>query len=513
VLTTEQLVRAIGPALFRPVVIPARATEVRDVFLTEPGDDSVGGAGDLVLGLCEAADAPALVERCAATGASGLVLRRPIAEAVATRDAAEQCGLLLAALQERVTWAHVVWLLHGVLERAAAPDSPIAGDAGVYNDLFVLADAVAGMVNAPVTIEDDRSRVLAYSSGQDATDQARVATIVGRKVPPDVVAHLRARGVFRRLARSSKPFLVPEGPDGTLPRLVVPVRAGQEWLGSIWAVVDGPVPDEITEELSNAASVLALHLLRYRAQADVARGQAVDRLRSALSGASPRAAGSPALPPAPWRVVALFAPRTEAADPAQQRELWTTTCRRHSWANPLLADVDDVVFAVVTEGTDPGSWTWLQQRVLSAPGMDASVRAAASALVHEVADLPTARAQAVETLLVVPDDGRALAFEDAWAALTLGRAISGLAGSPPCGPVATLREHDDQRGTAYVETLGAWLSYPGHPQVAARALHVHPNTLRYRMNRLQQVVDLDLTDPRQRLAMQLQVEAARAVTR
>jgi hypothetical protein len=134
VLTATELVRAIGPAVFRLIVEPGPTTEVRDVFLTDPEDGAVGGAGDLVLGLSGAADAPALVERCAATGASGLVLRRPIAEAPATRESAERCGVLLAGLQDGVTWAHVVWVLRGVLERAAAPDHPVGGDAGVHND-------------------------------------------------------------------------------------------------------------------------------------------------------------------------------------------------------------------------------------------------------------------------------------------------------------------------------------------------------------------------------------------
>ena len=49
---------------------------------------------------------------------------------------------------------------------------------------------------------------------------------------------MRSQGVFRRLVRSDEPFLVPPGPGLEMPRYVVPVRAGGEWLGSIWAVID-----------------------------------------------------------------------------------------------------------------------------------------------------------------------------------------------------------------------------------------------------------------------------------
>ena len=507
------VVTAIGPSVFRVLVPPGAAAEVGDVFLVEPGEQAVGQRGDLVLGVGLAASAEAdpvaLVERCVTGGASGLVLRQALAEDPAVTTAAERHGMLLVGLQPGIPWAHVVWMLRGVIDRAAAPGSPVAGDAGVHNDLFVLADAAAAIVDAPVTIEDNQSRVLAYSSGQSLTDTARVSTIVGRRVPPEVVAHLRARGVFRRLARSSEAFLVPEGPDGTLPRLVVPVRAGDEWLGSIWAVVSGPVPDEVTAELGNAASVLALHLLRLRAQANVARRNAVERIRSALRQHTPGSINDLALPAGPLRVVALAAPVAET-DVQQQIDLWATTCRRCSWADPLLADVDGTVFAITSAGAAPGSWTWLRKLVAEAHGEDPSVRAAAGAPALNLSELPRSRAEAAEALALTGREGTAtLEYDQAWVPLTVHRATAALDLGALGGPVGVLLEHDSGHGTAYVDTLRAWLAYPGEPQRAARELHVHPNTLRHRMKRLGDVVELDLGDPRERLALQLQVEAAR----
>ncbi len=516
-ISALDLVTAIGPSVFRVVVPGDPSPEVADIFLAEPGHDAVGERDDLVLGVGfgthDAADVVALLERCRHAGASGLVLREDVADDAGVRSAAERHGLLLVGLAGGVAWAHVVWMLRGVVDRAAAPGSPVAGDAGVHNDLFVLADAAAAIVDAPVTIEDNQSRVLAYSSGQSLTDTTRVSTIVGRRVPPEVVAHFRARGVFRRLARSSEPFLAPEGPDGTLPRLVVPVRAGDEWLGSIWAVVSGPVPPEVTAELSNAAAVLALHLLRLRAQADVARRNAVERIRAAIRHFTPGTLQDLSLPPGPWRVVALAAPAAET-DVQQQIDLWAATCRRYSWGDPLLADMNGTVFAIVTAGTTPGSWTWLGKLVGDAHRDDPSLRAAAGAPAHSLAALPRSRAQAAELLaLTGTEDVAVLEFDNAWVPLTVHRATAALDLGGLGGPVAVLLEHDLDRGTAYVATLRAWLAFPGEPQRAAAELHVHPNTLRHRMKRLAEVVDLDLGDPRQRLALQLQLEAARVRSR
>jgi hypothetical protein len=512
--TTADVVTAVGPALFT-VVVEGSGVDVGDVFLAEPDEPDTGQPGDLVLGvgLSSPDQAVGLLERCAGSDASGLVLRSSLAAQESPVAAATRHRLCLVGLQAGVPWAHVVWLLRGVLDRAALPGSPVAGDAAVHNDLFALADTAAAIIDAPVTIEDNRSRVLAYSSQLDRADTARVSTIVGRRVPPEVVAHFRSQGVFRRLARSSEPFLVPGRPDGTLPRLVVPVRAADEWLGSIWAVVDGPVPDEKVAELSQAASVLALHLLRVRAQADVARRLSTDRLRTALRHYSPDLAGELTLPDGPWRVVALASGET---DPQRQLEFWESTLRQRAWADPLLADLDGEILAVVTEAGPAGSWPWLRPLVGAAHREDDQVGAAAGGLARTPAELPRSRAEAVEVLGLVRRGalaGPAEEIGEAWDAVTVHRAAGALDMASLSGPLPALIAHDSEHATDYVATLTAVLEHYGEPIRAARLLHVHPNTLRYRTRRISELAGIDLTSPRVRLALQLQILAAGRPTR
>ncbi len=69
-----------------------------------------------------------------------------------------------------------------------------------------------------------------------------------------------------------------------MPRVAIAVRAGDEVLGSIWAAVPGPLSEERTEALRDAAKLVALHLLRVRAGADVQRRLRADLLSSALEG-------------------------------------------------------------------------------------------------------------------------------------------------------------------------------------------------------------------------------------
>jgi sugar diacid utilization regulator len=85
--------------------------------------------------------------------------------------------------------------------------------------------------------------------------------------------------------------------------------------------------------------------------------------------------------------------------------------------------------------------------------------------------------------------------------------LSDLAGEEPLvdGPLALLTDHDQRHHTQYVATLRAYLESFGDVPVAARTVHVHQNTFRYRLQRLQETPGLDLADADQRLSLLLQL--------
>lgn len=534
VITVTDLVESLGPGLLRTVVA-ARDAEVHDVALAEPGD-AAGQPGELVLGVgvADRAGALALLERAAEAAAAGVVLKDPVAsDPRVVRAARRTTGPALIELRPHTSWAHVIWLLRGVIDRASAPDTSHLGTPGPHSDLFALADAAAEIIDAPVTVEDAQSRVLAYSARQDTTDPARVSTIVGRRVPADALTHFRAGGVFRRLARSSDPVWTPAGPDGTLPRLIVPVRAGGEWLGSIWVVVSGSVAPERIQRLSGVASVVALHLLRLRAEAGIARRVSAGQLRTALREGSapfPGPGQAPGLPSGPWRVVAFGAPGG-TDDVRSQLDLWESVARRFGWHQPLLADLDGRLFGLVTEGprgrarpsagtsagAEAGTLDWLRYVLTEVRSHDPGLFAVAGCPAHSVDQLPRSLAEAVELHRLVGtgrlplgrrEPGTVL-LEDAWDAVVVERARdavgidTGLLG----GPLGVLRVHDADHGTPYLATLAAWLDHFGDPRSAAQALRIHPNTLRYRLRKLDEAAPVDLASPRVRLALRLQLAA------
>ena len=71
--------------------------------------------------------------------------------------------------------------------------------------------------------------------------------------------------------------------------------------------------------------------------------------------------------------------------------------------------------------------------------------------------------------------------------------------------MARLAAYDAEHDANLVATLRACLDAFGDVAAASAAMYVHPNTFRYRLRRVTEVSDIDLTDPEQRFAAMLEL--------
>jgi hypothetical protein len=525
VITVRELVDRVGPTLLRTALgvepEPGQVGSVTDVVIAEAGRDTPIGDGDLVLGVSAGteAEATALVGFAGTHGAAAVLLKPPLASSAAVAARARQTGTALVEVHGSASWAQLVWLLRTVLDAAADEQDAIsAGPEGAgLSDLFRLADVAASVVHAPVTIEDANSRVLAYSARQDLTDPARVSTIMGRKVPDDVLARFRSRGVFRELSRGRTAIFVPAQPDGTLPRLIVPIRMGGELLGSMWAVVPGPVPDERAAAFAGAAPVVALHLLRRRATSDEQRRRSAELVRSVLDGRTSvrLAAAGLDLDDEPHRVVAIDVDTEDALDAEGTRLALWERLMAGVGRRPAVAEMHDVLYAIVPDRAGAGGWPELRAAMLryaEGPRPDRALVAAGPAAA--LADLAGSRVSAEEVLGLLRAGlltGPVASHDEVWPVVILHRLAVSAGGTEIAGlgPLPALRAHDTEAGTSYVDTLYEWLRRPGDPKSASAALRIHPNTLRYRMNRIAELTGIDLEDPDTRMALLVQLVTTR----
>jgi hypothetical protein len=513
---------------------PDAAREVGGLVIHDPLDEAAYPPHALVLGVGLAApdDVVALLRRLGEHGATGLVVREPVPAAAAVLHAADASGVALLSLSRGATWAQLAALLRTVLA---------VGDVGVDDaeslgglpsgDLFAVANAVAALLDAPVTIEDRSSRVLAFSVRQDEADDSRVETVLGRRVPERYARMLTERGVFRDLYRSADPVRVDPLPIGyaglTMPRVAIAVRAGDEVLGSIWAAMDGPLDDRRIASLRDAAKLTALHLLRVRAGSDVRRRLRTDLLSTALEGGPGAREALERLGLGSQSVVVLGVTaraddgeRSVAGDVAEanERERLSDAFALHlQSAHPAsaVALIGDVAYGLLPSGPDGEERA---ERVARSFVEKVGRRTAAVAAVGPVAPSAGGVARSrevVDRVLRVlraggpreTDGPRVARFADVQAAsLVLElRDVVAARGDTVAGPLARLADYDAEHGAGLVATLRAWLDAFGDVTAAAAAEFVHPNTFRYRLRRAAQVGGIDLDDPEARFGVMLQL--------
>ncbi len=513
--------------------------EIGGVAIHDPADEPALFRRALVLGVGVHApeDAAALLATLGKYEAAGLVLRSPVNVTAEVTAAVQASGVPLLGLTRGASWTQLAAMLRSLLAEGDVGDDGAETLGGIPSgDLFSVANAVAALIDAPVTIEDRSSRVLAFSGRQDEADPSRVETILGRQVPERYSRLLTERGVFRDLYRSDQPVYVepPVGgaglPEFTLPRAAVAVRAGDEVLGSIWAAVREPLSVDRARAMCDAARLVALHLLRIRAGADVSRRLRTDLVSTALEGGigAFEAVRRLGLTDQPVVVLALAVP-----DPAERARIADGLAMHLSAIHPRCATalVGDVAYGLIPVSAD-GTGT---------DGTDGEVRAAriATDFLDRVGDrsrpvigigqvafdavgLPAARACADRALRVLREGvaGRGggygegggrrvarLADVHAEALLMELRDLAAAHGDRPTGPVARLSAYDAEHGTNLVDTLRAWLDAFGDVAAASATMFVHTNTFRYRLRRLAEVSGIDLADPEQRFAAMLQLRA------
>lgn len=69
--------------------------------------------------------------------------------------------------------------------------------------------------------------------------------------------------------------------------------------------------------------------------------------------------------------------------------------------------------------------------------------------------------------------------------------------------IGALEHYDQEHATTLVETLGTFLQLQGNLSQTARELHLHRNGLLYRLSRIEAIAQCDLSNPSQRLSLQL----------
>jgi DNA-binding PucR family transcriptional regulator len=500
-------------------------TRVDSVILHDPLDPSVITSGTVVLGvgISGPAEMASQIRALASEGAVALVVREPVPMTPEIGEAVADTGIVLLGLIRGASWIQVATML----TTALAPDGIESGLAGTGSDaaaeLFELADAIAALLEAPVTIENLSSRVLAFSANQAGTDEPRRQTILGLQVPEIYGDVQRAQGVFRQVYAAPRPVFVNSIEPGTLPRAAMRVKAGEEVLGSIWAVVREPLTEQRAQGMVEASRVVALTMLRARMASDSSV-----KLRQSLvsmlleGGLRAREAASQLNISAASACVLALAPEssTDVNEARSESELQRVTSALNMYLQPIspravAALLGGIIYAVVpfaATGEDSQSRALqLASEFVGRMKTQGRFSVGVGSIVSNVSELAQSRSDADGALRVLRSrstDGARVATVDSvqveWLMLRISDSLAA-DGVVASGPISVLRSYDVAHGTEFVATLRTWLDNLGDVRAAASSLHVHVNTFRYRLRRLKEIAQIDLANPDTRFGLMLQL--------
>ncbi|WP_414167873.1 PucR family transcriptional regulator [Streptoverticillium reticulum] len=390
-----------------------------------------------------------------------------------------------------------------------------------------LVDEISAALGAPATLEDRDFGLIAFGAhgGDDDTDllmdPVRTRSILQRRSTAAVRAWFEAFGI----ARAQAPLRIPPDPAAGVftGRICLPVRHRGVVLGYVWllddehlAGLDLSVPfadPRLAQAMDTAARIGALLAAEARAGAELgellrdlltarrpAREAARDALREALGSASDGPLALLAV--APWQLTG------DAAD-----------------GEALAAQSGVAAMCAVPEALPDGSAALAALIRLRALGSPAPAMAAADRLLHSpragrpglaaaglaeprrgLAELPEAWTEALAAARAAAAERR-LGPVAEWERIGAYRVLTALPPDRTADPAVRpllARTHTELARTAEV-----FLDCAGQAGRAAAALGIHRQTLYYRLNRVEQLTDLDLDDGEDRLLLHLSLKASR----
>lgn len=384
-----------------------------------------------------------------------------------------------------------------------------------------VAGALADLLDRSVTVENAAFEVLAAAQ-VGPVDEARTRSVRAGRTTPDLAESLLERGIYDRLLADRKPVHVRPMPDigMTMERIVAPIILAGQIMGYVWIIAGEHPLDDLDElAIEHGATVAALLMLKEQAVQEAElnlRGDLLDQLLGDRGSPSPDVVEQAHRLDFPldraYQVLMI------AGQAAAGGSVGMLANRVESWLAaeeiPALVVSRDQAVVVVLVGHHLPDGNVLAKRMLEAlrhpvedllissgrpvaglDGLPGSYRQAADALRIALADPPPDALVPFDSL-----GARHLLHHVPAAAVQENHYVRQL---------QTLAAHDVAHDTDYLSNLAEYLEAGSVISEAAEALHIHRNTLTYRLERIAEITGFDLGSPRCRLDVHVALIAYR----
>jgi DNA-binding PucR family transcriptional regulator len=446
---------------------------------------------------------------------TAIFVKEPSAVVVARAVA---LGTAVVAVEPRARWERLYRLVNHVLDHHGDRADPLY-DSGT--DLFGLAQSIAERTHGMVSIEDAASHVLAYSASNDEADDLRRLSILGRAGPTEHLEWIAQWGIFDALRAGSEVVRVAERPElGLRPRVAIGIhqpaadeRRPATFVGTIW-VQEGsrPLADDADSVLRGGA-VLAARIMTRLTAAVPARAT---RMQELLGLREPDVGGG--LDPVAIArelgvvvdgraaVIGFDVVTPDVPPSVRLSDVLALSASAFRGDAQVATDSSRVYVVFPNTGRPATVTSWVRgtiaalrselglpiRAVIAAPVAGLVHAAAARAEVDRVLDSAQRHPGAIGEVTSLAEVRTTVLLDEI---VTLIGANDRLVDPR----INELRQQDP----VLAETLRAYLDSFGDVATAAQWLQVHPNTVRYRVRRIERVLATSLADPDVRLLLSL----------
>ena len=386
-------------------------------------------------------------------------------------------------------------IIHRTLTRAATEASSLQD----------LAQTLGELIHRSVTFEDQEGRVLGFYTIEAMVDDARRASLEHGYTPPELMGYLDSLGYLQAINNASLPIRIPPLLEhGFSGRIVCPIRLKGETVGKVWIIEgDHPLSDLDLRAAEHAAIVGALQISHQRALASLEARVGYSFVTALLEGrfeSTPqtleRAQLQGFFPHTAYRV-GMFVLNEEiplSREALIKRERFAERLREQLQLlgeSPLISVSLNQIPFLLSKGFEAEP-IW---RLLG--GHDC-----AFGLSRAYSGVTGIHKGYGETLAILPhlSFGVFQRYEE----LLLPRVLLG----EPEARAAFLQEmfgglSQLRNGDLFVKTVIAFAQSGFHLKHTAEALHIHPKSLRYRLEKAAEHAHLDFADPEVRFRLQL----------
>jgi purine catabolism regulator len=398
--------------------------------------------------------------------------------------------------------------------------------------LEAIVTTLGELVESSISLEDASFHLLASHVVPGVTDRHRQQTLAHHGTP--LKAQQTVKAMLQEVVEGRKPRKVPPIPEAgmTAHRIIAPILAGRENLGYL-SIIEHPQHQEqlAMMAIEHAATVIALEMIKQREVAeaeDRVRGELVDDLLNGTFGdeanVKRRARHLKYDLSVPHLLLVVDVDHFRRFIRERRYEEGRVITLKHQLFQVVTAAVSRQHHRHLASAHSDSIIVLVPQ---PADRQNADGEALANRIRKAVADseLGLTVSVAIGRLCAKPDDFKP-AYTEAQRALDLmvrfGKreqvinydrlgvyrllaqiedrdGLESFAGRM----LQPLIDYDKARGTPLLKTLEVYLQRHGNLRQSARDLHIHLNTLHYRLHRISEVIGADLKDADVRLDLLL----------